>query len=56
MMMVMVLLILFDPDCSCDNKTYNAQCPIACQYVPDNFSGSQYETKMDIGRKQYMSR
>ncbi len=28
---------LFDPDCPCSDSTYQAYCPVNCEYIPDSF-------------------
>jgi hypothetical protein len=35
----------FDPDCPCGPQLYQAQCPLACQQLPDSFPDFQMELK-----------
>ncbi|MCB0521621.1 MAG: gliding motility-associated C-terminal domain-containing protein [Lewinellaceae bacterium] len=36
---------LFDTDCPCDNSTFQAYCPVDCEYLPDSFPEFQMGLK-----------
>lgn len=34
---------LYDPDCPCDDNAFQAQCPIECEYVPEDYPDFKME-------------
>lgn len=41
------LIDLFDPDCSCNDTAYQAQCPVDCEIIPDSFPDIKMKLKWE---------